>query len=620
MRSAAYSLAGLMLLGSVAWAGSVDASGISSDALAGSYSYANVDQFRTTHIDLALEVDFESRQLHGGAVLELQRLDPRAGQLVLDTKDLTILGVTELTSDILGAAEKSAPIWISRPFHLGKADPILGSPLVIDLPVSKLDKLTIRVDYETAPTARGLQWSGPTLRNPRQPPFLYTLSAPINARSWIPLQDTPQVRATYRAHLHTPANLVALMAASADTKASRNGDVWFLMTRPVPAAAIALCAGDLRFKATGPRTGVYALGHAVSAAANEFAGAEAMLKAAEKLLGAYPWPRFDIAVMPASFPVADVDDPGLALVSPSLIAGDKSLVVPIAYALAYSWSGNLVTNTDWRDRWLFEAIAGYLAQRIIAVVYGERRDADPAAPPADAVLAADLQGRAYDDIFDQAQRRKGQLFFSWLEASAGRDRLGGLLRAFLDRFAGQSVSTAQFVAFVRENLIDRNPGLMTEADLSAWLYESGIPAEAAGARQSIEAAAAAIANGDTKVLQPQARRWSPAFWYAVLDAVPGSIGAARLAELDRVFALSAGPNAEIAAAWFALTIRAGYRPAVAPLERFLVTTGRLSLIEPLYEQLVQDEAGVLVARRIYALARAGYHPFVARRLDEIVKP
>ncbi|MFI4889008.1 MAG: leukotriene A4 hydrolase C-terminal domain-containing protein [Steroidobacterales bacterium] len=621
MRRAPRALSALMLLCSAMWAGRAGATAMPGDAFAGLDSYANIDQFRTSHIDLALDVDFDSRQLLGVAVLELQRLDPRASQLVLDTKDLTVLGVTELTSDILGATSTPTPIWISRPFHLGKADPILGSPLVVDLPVSKQEKLTIRIEYETAPNARGLHWRVPTVRFPRQPLFLYTLSAPINARSWIPLQDTPRVRATYRAHVHTPANLVALMAASADAKANHNGDTWFQMTRPVPAQAFALCVGDLRFKATGPRTGVYAEGAVVSAAAREFGDTEAMLQAAEKLLGAYPWQRFDVAVMPMSFPVTDAEGPDLVLVSPTLVAGDKSLVAPIAYALAYSWSGNLVTNTDWRDRWLGEAIAGHFARRMLADVYGEGRDAQAPGQSGDAVLAADLQERAYDDIFDEAQRYKGQLLFSWLEARAGRTRLEGLLRAFLERFAGQSVSTGQFVAYLQENLIDRNPGLLTESELSAWIYGTGIPPDAAPRTpQSVAAAVAAVTSADIKVLLPQARQWSPVHWLEVLDAVPGSIGAARLAELDRGLALSASSNAEIAAGWFALTLRAGFRPALVPLEKYLLTTGRLTLVEPLYEQLMQSEDGVIVARRVYALARAGYHPFVARRLDEIVKP
>ena len=312
----------------------------------------------------------DSRQLRGGVALELRRLDPGATQLVLDTKDLDILDVTELSGDFLGATEKQAPIWISRPFHLGRADPILGSPLVVDLPPSKQDKLVIRVDYLTSPKARGLRWRSAAGAGQQQAPLLFTLSAPINARSWIPLQDTPQVRASYRVHISSPPQLVALMSASPVTAESRRGDSWFALAGPVAPAALALVVGDLRARATGPRTGVYAEGPVASAAAKQSAGAEALLKAAEKLLGPYRGGRFDVVVMPAAFPVAGLDFPRIALISPTLVAGGRSLDAPLAQALAETWTGGL-SGPQWSDRWLGPALAGYLGHRIVAAVHGE---------------------------------------------------------------------------------------------------------------------------------------------------------------------------------------------------------------------------------------------------------
>ncbi len=600
----------LLCAGGCLWIRNADA--VSEDVPVDGYSYANTSQFRTTHFDLSLEVDFRAQQLQGGIALELQRLDLSATRVVLDTKDLTILSVTELTSDIVGATEKPEPIWISRPFHLGKADPILGRPLIIDLPASRQPKLVLRIDYETAPQARGLQWSGPTPGNPHQSPFLYTLSAPINARSWIPLQDTPRVRATYSAHIHTPDNQVALMGAKPDRLGKHPSEYWFVMDQAVPAQDIALVAGDLRYKATGARSGVWAEKSAVAAAAKLFTDTEPMLKAAEKLLGDYPWDRFDIAAMPMSFPVSEVAYADLATISPTLLGAEKSQLAPLAYAVAYAWSGALVAPAELRDRWIGEAIASYLARRILTEVHGAGPE-DPAADAADVgVLAADLSERAYDDIFNQSPRRKGKLLFVSLGEKYGAARIDALLRTFLDRYAGQSVSTAQFVSFIQENL--------PQAALSAWLFEAGVPAGAEPAPPSVQVDVMALASGDIKALQGSVRTWSGAHWVRVLDAAPSSIGAARLAELDRTFKLSGNPNAEIAASWFGLALRAGDTAVMWPLQNFLLTTGRLALIEPLYEQMMQTEAASTVARRVYALARHVYHPFVARRLDEIIKP
>jgi leukotriene-A4 hydrolase len=602
----------LAVLGGAGWTSFGHAGALSEDVQADEYSYSNTRQFRTTHFELSLQVDFDSQQLTGGVALELQRLEPGATQLVLDTKDLDILDVTELTSDIYGATRKPEPIWISRPFHLGKADPILGRPLIVDLPASTQQKLVLRIDYETTPQARGLHWSVPTAGNPRQSPFLYTLSAPINARSWIPLQDTPRVRATYSAHIHAPDNLVTLMSAKADNRIKHPNEHWFVMDRAVPAQAMALIVADLRFKALGPRSGVYAEKSANGPAAKDFADVEAMLRAGEKLLGAYPWERFDIALMPMNFPVSDVGYPNLATIAPTLISPGRSELAPLAYALAYSWSGTLLAPSEWRDRWLGEAIAAYLAQRMVAAMYGEGRDGEASGLSDEGVLAADLQGRAYDDIFSQTPRRKGKLFFSWLGEKFGTTRIDALLRTFLDRYAGQSVSTAQFVSFVHDNL--------PQAELSDWLFETGVPAGATPVAPSVQADVKATTDDDIKAVQLKARQWTPAHWVMILNAVPASISAARLAELDRVFKLSTSPSAEVAAGWFALALRAGYPAALWPLQNFLLATGQLALIEPLYEQLMQTEEGAAVARRVYALARHVYHPFVSRRLDEIIKP
>ena len=172
------------------------------------HSYANVDQFRVTHLDLDLRVDLQARTSAARSTLELKRLDPRATQLVLDTKDLMIMDVTQKATDVLGATAKSQTIWVSRPFHLEKPDPILGSALVIDLPPSKKATETIRIDYETAGNLRGAAVADGETNRRRHKPFLYTQSEPIGARTWIPLQDTPQVRAPTRPKIHTEIGCV----------------------------------------------------------------------------------------------------------------------------------------------------------------------------------------------------------------------------------------------------------------------------------------------------------------------------------------------------------------------------------------------------------------------------
>ncbi len=318
-------------------------------------------------------MDLVGKEITGVVDLDIKRLDPGAPRLVLDTKDLMIYGVSQKATDVLGATAKSQTGWVSRPFHLEKPDPILGSALVIDLPPSKKKTELIRIEYETLPEAAALQWLTPKQTAGGHQGFLYTQSEPISARSWIPLQDTPQVRAPYKATVHTDPKVLAVMSAGNDPDAKRNGEYSFDMPQAIPSYLIALAVGDLRFQSTGPRSGVYAEKPVVKAAAKEFADTESMIETGEKLFGPYRWSRYDILVLPPSFPMGGMENPRLSFITPTVIAGDKSLVSVIAHELAHSWSGNLVTNATWRDLWLNEGFTDYLENRIVRAVYGEQR-------------------------------------------------------------------------------------------------------------------------------------------------------------------------------------------------------------------------------------------------------
>src|SRR5271168_501651 len=369
------------------------------------HSYANVDQFRVTHIEMDLQVDLDSKVIDGVVALDFKRLDPRATQLVLDTNGLTINDVSQMATDVVGATAKSQTVWVSRPFHMEKPDPILGSALVIDLPPSRKAVESIKIEYLTVPTAAALQWLTPKQTGGHKA-FLYTQSEPIGARSWIPLQDTPQVRATYTATIHTDRGVRAVMSAENDPKHKANGEYSFVMPQAIPSYLIALAVGDIAFKETGPRTGVYAEKSMVGAAAKEFADTESMVATGEKLFGPYRWSRYDILVLPPSFLVGGMENPRLSFITPTLIAGDKSLVSVIAHELAHSWAGNLVGNATWRDLWLNEGFTDYMESRIMTAVYGEPRSSMEAVlglkslqtdlaklKPADQILAIDLRDR-----------------------------------------------------------------------------------------------------------------------------------------------------------------------------------------------------------------------------------
>ena len=422
------------------------------------HSYSNPHEVGVHHLDLDLDVRFDERKLAGSVTLSVHRVRTGAETLVLDTRDLIIHGVENTTGDD-GTFEAA--------YQLGETDPVLGAPLSITLEPGTTH---VRVRYETRPTASALQWLAPEQTSGKQQPFMFTQSQAIHARSWIPLQDSPGVRVTYSARVRTPSTLRAVMSAANDPAALIDGDYTFHMGQPVPSYLIALAVGDLGFESLGPRAGVYAEPAILSAAAAEFADTEAMIAATERLYGPYRWERYDLLVLPPSFPFGGMENPRLTFATPTILAGDKSLVSLVAHELAHSWSGNLVTNATWRDFWLNEGFTTYIERRIIEEVYGPRRaemeavlgyqvlkDELERLDDADAILHVDLTGRDPDDGMTQVPYEKGALFLRSLEEAVGRDRFDQFLRAYFDRFAFQSITTNDFLSQLETHLLD-DPG------------------------------------------------------------------------------------------------------------------------------------------------------------------
>ncbi|HEX5082222.1 MAG TPA: M1 family metallopeptidase [Blastocatellia bacterium] len=589
------------------------------------HSYANPEQVRVRHIDLNLDVLFDRKVLKGYTILAIERTQPGADTLKLDTRDLKIISVLA-ASDGTGFAPAQ--------FTLGAADKILGAPLTVQLP-PRATKVSI--EYETSPNASGVQWLEPAQTAGKKHPYVFTQSQAIHARSWIPLQDSPGVRATYSATIRTPKELRAVMSAahSAATDGMRTGIYKFEMPQAIPPYLIALAAGDIAFKPLGNRTGVYAEPVTLDKAAREFEDTEKMVAATEQLYGPYRWDRYDILVLPPSFPIGGMENPRLTFVTPTVLAGDKSLVSLIAHELAHSWSGNLVTNATWRDFWLNEGFTTYLERRVTEAIYGREREEMEAAlalqnlkkvmddlQDADEILHVNLTGRDPDEGFTLVPYEKGALFLRLLEETFGRERFDQFLKGYFDHFAFQSITTDDFIAYLKKNLLDPNPELAAKIPLDEWINKPGLPAGApkpqSDAFAKVEAQAKEWLEGKTPAAKLQTKQWSTQEWLHFLQSLPKQLTANQLKELDRAFGLTKIGNAEIAHQWLLISIRNNYETAYPRLEEYLTSIGRQKLIKPLYEELVKTPAGKERALKIYARARPGYHPIAQTSVDKIV--
>jgi aminopeptidase N len=597
------------------------------------HSYAETDKFVVRHVAIDLRTDFEAHRLEGTAELTVEQVDPAADRLALDTRDLEV-GSVQLV-EASGRAKALA-------YKLAEPDPILGSKLTIEFPhcCAATSQMKIRIAYRTSNEASALQWLEPA-QTYGSKPYLYSQGQAIHTRSWIPLQDTPSVRVTYEARIRTPPDLVAVMSAARLVGQDAPGEFHFAMSQRIPSYLIALAVGDLKFQAVGDRTGVWTEPARLEAAAHEFADLPRMLEAGERMVGPYRWDRYDLLIMPRAFAYGGMENPRLSFISPSTVAGDRSLVAVIVHEMSHSWSGNLVTNSTWDDFWLNEGFTSYLERRLVEVLYGERRasmeDAiayeelvqtikDLAADghPEDSALHLNLAGRDPNEGTSDVAYQKGRWFLGFLEGRFGRGKFDAFLREYFDEHAFQSIDTATFRAWLLEYLKRPGAPAVTAAEIDAWLYQSGLPPTmpkvAQGVFAPVDETAAAWRAGRIATDELPVKDWIPQEWVRFLDEQPADLEDAKLEDLRSTFRLGADGNAEIALSWLELVIRTGYEPAYTDLERFLLETGRWRLVETLFREMSRTAEGRALGERIYAKAKPGYHRSIRDAVERLLRP
>ena len=592
-------------------------------------SWAEPQKVAITDMALELALDFDSRTLAGSVIHALDWKDAAATELVLDTRDLRIRSVqAEVDGD-----------WQPLEFSLDAVDPTFGQKLVIQTPERPA---RVRVDYSTVPEASGLQWMTPEMTQGKRLPFMFSQSQQIHARSWVPLQDTPQVRYTYSAHITTRPDVMVQMSADNDPAAQRDGDYRFTMPQPIPSYLMAIAAGDLVFEPISERAGIWAEPGMLEAAVAEFADTEKMIATTESLYGPYRWGRYDLLILPPSFPYGGMENPRLSFITPTVIVGDRSLVALIAHELAHSWSGNLVTMSSPKHGWLNEGMTTYVQNRVLEALYGpefavmERvisraalRKSIGQMPASAQVLGVRPGVRVEPDTEgSRVAYDKGSWFVQFLEERYGREVFDPFLRDYFDYFAFRSIDTGTFADYFRTHLMASHPDVVSQEELEEWLYEPGIPDNAPQVRSRrltlVDTALRTWENGDTLPARELVQDWSSQEWIHFLEGLPARLEVEKLAALDAAFGFTGTANGELAQRWYPLAVRSDYRKAYPAMEEFLVTVGRRKLIMPTYAALAASAEGSERARTVLERARPGYHPIttasVERLLDRSLTP
>jgi len=581
------------------------------------HSFFDTDQPLARRLSLKLVIDFERKIIDGAVVLHFG--SPVDGLMDLDTKGLTLRSVRSSGGALI-------------PFELGDDVPVLGRRLRLHLPVGTRE---VAIDYQTSPEAVALQWLTPAQTEGGRHPFVFSQCQAIHARTMVPLQDTPRARVTYEAEVTVPEPLAAVM--SAGPKGTRPGPrpgtraFLFEMPQPIPPYLLALAVGDLQSRDLSPRSRVWAEPATVEKAAWEFAGIEEMITRAEGLFGRYEWDRYDMLVLPPSFPYGGMENPRMTFLTPTLLAGDRSLVDVVAHELAHSWTGNLVTNATMDHFWLNEGSTVWAERRILEALHGAeaavlgwaigQRALDTeferfgAGSPLTR-LRTDLRGVDPDDAFSSIPYEKGSRFLALIERTAGRERFDRFIRDYIARFRFTSITSEEFITFLEEKL----PGVAAEVHSDSWLYEPGMPANAPVFRSERLEELTALAGrwaGGARPSKEQVSGWKPSEMLIYLQHLPRLMDPASCEWLDRVLGLTGRGNYEILVEWLTIAAGSDYEPVFGRVREVLTRVGRMKYLRPLYKALGNQPRTRALAREIFAKAGPGYHG-VARRVVESV--
>lgn len=580
------------------------------------HTLSNADSISLQHLHLDIRVDFQTHIISGLAAWTISN-KTQATVLHLDTHELTIDSITVDGKKVN--------------HHLDAAVPVLGSRL--NIPVDAGSK-TVNIWYKTAPNATALQWLEPSQTLGKKQPFLYTQSEPIYARTWIPCADGPGIRFTYDARVTVPKGLMALMSAENTQQRNDSGIYHFKMEQPVPAYLMALAAGDIAFKAIDARTGVYAEPAMLEKAHNEFVDVGKMVTTAEELYGPYRWGRYDVLVLPPGFPLGGMENPRLTFATPTIIAGDRSLVSLIAHELAHSWSGNLVTNATWEDFWLNEGFTVYFERRIMEAMMGadyadmlwelgyqdlEGTVTEIGKDNKDTWLKLDLKGRNPEDGLTDIAYEKGAHFLRHIEESVGREKIDTFLRHYFDGHAFQTMNTAQFLQYLDTKLLN---GDTTKVNVNEWVYGPGIPDECPRVPQKlfkkVDKARAQFLDGK-EPSSLSTDKWTSHEWLHFLRKMPKPLTIEQMTKLDAAFHFSKTGNSEVADLWFIMSVAADYTPAYPAMEQFLSQVGRRKFLTPLYTEMMKTPKGQEMAKRIYGSYKQNYHPLAQESLDKLIR-
>jgi len=465
---------------------------------------------------------------------------------------------------------------------------------------------------------------------------------------------------TYAATVRVPSWSTCLMSAvqtsapksvsdDDDGSAQFSKEFRFEQQVPIPSYLLAMAVGKLERREISKRCAVWSEPNVVEAAAYEFAQTDDFLSTAEQIAGTdYVWGRYDVLCLPPSCPYGGMENPCLTFVTPTLLAGDRSLADVIAHEIAHSWTGNLVTNATWDHFWLNEGWTTWFQRKIMALIHNDDRYLDLDAldglkhlkdtvlggemPLEFTSLVLDIGDRDPDDSYSAVAYERGFLFLTVLERCVGSKAFLQFFQDYVKKFAYKTVTSDDFIQYFMDYFGDgKSKKDVASIDWHSWYYAQGMPPQIPEfdktfAQASEDLAAAWLAvdrSGQSLPNSGSMKGWSSAQITCFLDVLlsltegdagheAGPLHIGTLRAMDRMYGFSKSQNSEILFRYCRLAV-AGEDETILPVVcRFITTQGRMKFVRPLYRALHQSKMGNRTATRVFLQNKDFYHPICAK--------
>lgn len=568
-------------------------------------SFTNADQVTTTHAEIHLQLDFPTKLVHGTVTYQFVSLTDGLTRVILDTKHLIIKSIQSVQS-----------------WTMGQTHEVIGTPLIIELssPVAAHQQFKLSIDYQTTDKCTALTWMSPSNTSGKKHPFCFTQCEAIHCRTLLPVQDSPQVKFTidYSIVVNEPYT-VAAGAIFKNIVDQPNNKRAFLSSLkiPIPAYLVAFAAGNIVSQEIGPRSKVYCEPEILEASVYEFGETETFLSTAESLLTPYEWEEYNILVLPGSFAYGGMENPTLTFMTPTLIAGDRSLTSTVGHEIAHSWTGNLVTNRNWEHFWLNEGFTVYVERKILERMFGVpvahmhglvgRKGLQEAVDfyGADSNftrLNLDLGDIDPDDAFSRVPYEKGYTFLMVLQQKVGEDRFLAFLRDYINRFRLVTVTSDDFVEMFGRYFPE------IQVDWQTWLRGTGMAIEYPELDDSLEQQVnqmyETVKQPEYQFTGEEVNGWRVDQTVMLLEKCCAEV-MPHYRQMGVMLHFNSSKNYEIKYRWVRIVIQLNMVENFDQIRYFLTSQGRMKYVRPIYRLLIQTNYTEL-AQEIFTLTRDFY--------------